>query len=184
VESGGNGNWYRYVPSISIFTWFSFDNARGAALASTHQGLRGYLATVTSAEEQDFINRSFEYLLGFGATGSAWLGASDAAVEGQWRWLDGPEAGQLVGYTNWLQSHPVHQPGFEDFDVLALGILAVSPPTVYGWYTLTPADGALGYIVEYGSGSTPPIPEPATGAMLAAGLAALGWVARRRRRSA
>lgn len=181
VASGGNGHWYRYVPSISIFTNFSFEFARAAALASTEQGLPGYLATVTSAAEQNFINGAFSFLVGFGATGSAWLGASDAAVEGEWRWLDGPEAGQLLGYTNWRQSQPVNQPGFEDFDLLALNVVATSPPTTYGWVSLQPSNGTLGYIIEYGDGSTPPIPEPATGAMLAAGLAALGWMARRRR---
>jgi hypothetical protein len=182
VASGGNGHWYQYVPSISIFTGFSFEFARNAALASTQAGLPGYLATITSPQEQAFINSSFTFLVGFGGGGSAWLGASDAAVEGEWRWLDGPEAGQLLGYTNWRQNNPVNQPGAEDFDLMALSIQTFLPPTptIYGWISWPPGNLALGYIVEYGDGSTPPIPEPATGAMLLAGLAALGWMARRR----
>jgi hypothetical protein len=179
VASGGNGHWYEYVPSISIFTNFSFEFARNAALASTHAGLPGYLATITSPQEQAFINGAFSFLFGFGGTSSAWLGASDAAVEGEWRWLDGPEAGQLLGYTNWLPTQPVNGPGFEDYDLLALSINASSPPTTFGWVSWQPSNRALGYIVEYGG--TAPIPEPTTGAMLAAGLAALGWMARRRR---
>jgi hypothetical protein len=179
TAAGGNGNWYLYV-SAGIFQGISFDAARSVALGSTHLGLPGYLATVTSPQEQAFLNSTFQYVFGFGGTSTAWLGASDGVVEGQWRWLDGPEAGQLVSYTNWRLNHPVNQPGAEDFDLLALSIVATSPPTTYGWVSLPPGDRAIGYIVEYGSGSAP-IPEPATGAMLAAGLAALGWMARRRR---
>jgi len=96
TESGGNGHWYRYRSTISIFESFSFATAQAAAEARSHNGFDGYLATVTSQAEQDFINGSFSYLIGFGGSSSAWLGASDTAVEGEWRWRGGPEAGQLV----------------------------------------------------------------------------------------
>lgn len=178
VASGGNGHWYRHVPAISIFEPVGFDTARTAALASSEQGLSGYLATITSAGEQAFITSAFPFLLGFGATGGVWLGASDEAVEGQWRWLDGPEAGQRLRYTDWRATQPVNAPGFEDHDLLQLSIVATSPPTTFGWVSATRSNGAFGYIIEYGS--TPPVPEPATGAMLLAGLAGLGWLARRR----
>lgn len=126
VAAGGNGHWYEYRQSISIFDGlFTFDAARSAALASTHLGLQGYLAKVTSAAEQEFIN-DFGFLLGFGASSNAWLGASDAAVEGEWRWLDGPEAGQLISYTNWRPTQPVNG---SDYNWLALNIAAASPPT-------------------------------------------------------
>lgn len=194
VAAGGNGHWYDYVPTISIFAPIGFDAARAAALGSSHQGLQGYLATVTSAQEQAFIQSSFPFLLGFGATGSAWLGASDAAVEGDWRWLDGPEAGQSVTYTNWLLGQPVNAPGFEDHDLLALNINAVvaNAPVVYGWTSLTPQNGTFGYVVEYGL--TPngpddpddptdpnPVPEP-SGALMAATALLLAGLQRRRRR--
>jgi hypothetical protein len=53
----------------------------------TYNGLQGYLATITSEGENNFIIDNFsEY--GF-------LGGSDAEVEGDWRWVVGAEAGQL-----------------------------------------------------------------------------------------
>jgi tRNA (Thr-GGU) A37 N-methylase len=69
----------------------------------TFNGLSGYLATVTSAAENAFVtNRA-----GIGL--ETWIGGSDEAVtrtvvapttdiagkEGQWRWVDGPEAGLI-----------------------------------------------------------------------------------------
>ena len=194
VAAGGNGHWYEYVSTGSIFVGIGFEAARAAALGSSHLGLQGYLATITSAAEQTFIQSAFPFLLGFGATGNAWLGGSDAVVEGQWRWLDGPEAGQPFAYTNWLLGQPVNAPGFEDHDLLALNINAVvaNAPVVYGWTSLTPANGAFGYVVEYGL--TPngpddtteptdpnPVSEP-SGALMAATALLLAGLQRRRRR--
>jgi hypothetical protein len=181
LESGGNGNWYEFVAAPSIFAPIGFDAARAAALASSHLGLQGYLATVTSAEEMNFINGAFPWLIGFGGTGSAWLGASDAAVEGEWRWLDGPEAGQSLGYTNWGGGQPAVGPAVESYDYLMHTIFAAGVPVTYAWQAAPPT-GAFGYVIEYGTGSAP-IPEPGSAAMLLAGLAAVGALARRRGRS-
>ncbi|WP_375419050.1 T9SS type A sorting domain-containing protein, partial [uncultured Hymenobacter sp.] len=62
--------------------------------------------------------------------GQYWFGASDAAVEGEWRWQSGPEAGQLfwrgaatgtaLGYANWIPNQPddfknQYRPAGEDY---------------------------------------------------------------------
>eukprot|EP01060_Flectonema_neradi_P030649 TRINITY_DN44_c0_g1_i13.p1 TRINITY_DN44_c0_g1~~TRINITY_DN44_c0_g1_i13.p1 ORF type:complete len:570 (+),score=132.55 TRINITY_DN44_c0_g1_i13:49-1710(+) len=46
-------------------------------------GLPGYLMTITSQEEQDIAESKL--------TGRGWMGASDAGVEREWRWVVGPE---------------------------------------------------------------------------------------------
>jgi Zn-dependent metalloprotease len=65
------------------------------------------LARVNDAAENSFISHNVQP--------SAWLGATDAAVEGQWRWQDdnaqfwtGGRFGHPVGglYANWSQNNP------------------------------------------------------------------------------
>ena len=159
VQWAGNGHWYEYVPAPSIFQSVTFAAAKTAAESRTYLGLTGYLATITSASEQSFINGAgFPFLFDFGATSSAWLGGSDGAVEGEWRWVGGPESGQLASYTNWCCGHPVNgADGLGAFDYLYLFVNARSVGTVsYGWASAPATDGALGYLVEYGPAPTPP----------------------------
>jgi len=73
------GHFYRFVSKPGI----SWTDARDEAAATVYYGLKGYLATITSQIENDFIKTK--------TTGVGWIGASDAAVEGDWRWVTGPE---------------------------------------------------------------------------------------------
>lgn len=161
VGAGGNDHWYEFVTPAT--TWTA---ARTAALGSTHLGMGGYLATLTSAGEQSF-------LLGLSADG--WLGGSDAAVEGQWRWMDGPESSQLfwsggiggtpTGFTSWNGNEPNNQ-GDEDYLHLNGG----------RWNDL-PSSSTRGYFVEYSANG---VPLPGTLGLAAAALAALALVRRRK----
>lgn len=75
-----NGHFYEFVTNEGI----SWTDARTAADGRpTYLGKRGYLATITTQAEQDFIQSR--------VSGNGWIGASDEAVEGDWRWLTGPE---------------------------------------------------------------------------------------------
>jgi hypothetical protein len=85
----GNGHYYEYV---DVRYWSG--DAKNAADSRTWQGLTGYLATVTSQGENDFIhdrsNNNFStigsdsYLAGF------WYNANNGANRKNWRWIDGP----------------------------------------------------------------------------------------------
>ena len=171
VASGGNDHWYEIVtggiPSVRK-TW---TDARADALSRTHLGLSGYLATVTSAAENIFLDG----LEGPFQTRGGWLGGSDAAVEGEWRWVDGPEAGNLfwlgdatgtaTGYANWGRSWP----NFEDY-------------LVYNNDSWSSNGNTNFYYVEYSAASTPPgtVPLPGTLSLAGLALAFLGTRPRRR----
>ena len=106
-----NGHYYAATAGASMWT----------NMSNTATAMGGYLATITSAAENAFI---FANLNPGGA--NMWLGGSDAAVEGEWRWTVGPEAGTqfwqggtggaTVGgnYTNWQPGSEPNNYGNED----------------------------------------------------------------------
>ncbi|MFP6902006.1 MAG: flagellin [Opitutales bacterium] len=127
-----------------------------------------YLATITSQSEQDEIARQI------GDVGiNAWLGGQDTAVEGDWRWTEGPEGkenggqgrqfwtgtsgGSAVGgaYENWGAGEP-NNAGDEDY----LQISQASDPAG-SWNDLPDRDnmGAgyqpRGYVRETEEGNLP-----------------------------
>ena len=97
-----NGHIYEYVSGN--ITWSA---ARTASTGSTYDGATGYLVTITSQEEQDFINARVSQ--------KYWMGLSDKDVEGTFEWMDGPEAGTVIRtssgnvsgqYNNWASGQP------------------------------------------------------------------------------
>ncbi|WP_373518219.1 LamG-like jellyroll fold domain-containing protein [Pricia sp.] len=143
------GHYYMYIDDVGI-TW---TDANAAANASTYFGLQGYLATLTSQEEADFS--------GLQAAGTGWIGGSDAATEGVWEWVTGPEAGlnfwngaiggSSPNFAFWNTNEP-NQAGNEDYAHL-------THPNVNAngsWNDLSNTGAASGnyqpqgYVVEYG----------------------------------
>jgi hypothetical protein len=174
--SGGNDHWYDYVllPTGGGFTW---DGAAADAPTHSYLGVTGYMATVTSQGEQDFIH-------GTVTATTAWLGGNDRALEGTWRWIFGPEAGSAFyvvgagsqpGYSFWNGGEPNDCCSGEDD-------LQINWDTGTGRWNDhgTPSwpNDTWGYIVEY-SGTPVNVPEPTS--LLLAGLGLVGLATLRRR---
>lgn len=153
---GDNGHYYEYVSTGR--NWF---NARDEAETRTFLGMSGYLATITSEAENDFLRDTFGEV--------AWLGATDIDTEGTWVWETGPEAGTVfwtggaggspVGgaFVNWEIGEPNNQHGDEDA-LHTWGRLSGDGSSVGRWNDTTPYD-TPGYYVEYSSdASIVPLP--------------------------
>lgn len=171
LAAGGNGHWYEFVPSA--MTW---DEARTAAEASTHAGVPGHLATITSQAENDFIvdnfNETGAMLGGFQPPGSA-------EPDGGWEWI----TGEPFDFTNWHTGEPNnrYQGGFGG-DVpygSSEERLHFHPGSSTAGWNDAPTNSILpGFIVEY----PVPVPEPSTLVLAAiACLGVLAYACRRRR---
>lgn len=67
----------------------------------------GYLATITSAEEDAFL---YAYIVDEGYR-SVMFGLSDQERTNDWRWV----TGELLSYQNWQVGEPNHQGGYEHY---------------------------------------------------------------------
>ena len=141
LSNSANGHFYSFVTNPNI-TWVA---AQSAAAGSNYFGLQGYLTTITAASEQTFVAGKLQ--------GQGWMGGSDAAAEGVWRWVTGPENGQqfwngnfsgtgIPGqYQNWAGGEPNDAGGVEDYaHFLVNG----------QWNDYAVATPVQGYVVEYG----------------------------------
>jgi hypothetical protein len=160
VSGGGevfnpdNGHVYQAVYVDGGIDWA---DANAAAEASSYGGADGYLATITSEEEDEFIRARL--------SNNGWMGASDGdsygTGEGDWNWVGGPDAGQSfwsggpdgspVGdfYVNWDLPWQPDNAGDEDCGEIVVGLGGV-------WNDLTCSTLLEYYIVEYGDSEVNP----------------------------
>ena len=99
-----NGHYYYLYDAASLAgtevnTW---ENARDYCA-----GAGGYLATITSQEENDFL---YSYITQQGCS-DAFFGFTDEETEGYWGWV----TGEAADYTNWHAGEPNNDGGSEDY---------------------------------------------------------------------
>ncbi len=123
------GHFYEYIPLN-----YYFDDALTVASEKIYNGLHGHLVTITTQAEFDFLTSAFANLQ------DVWIGASDSAVEGTYRWVTGPQAGQRMNISNgmWAPGEPSTERGFKH-------CVKLSNNKLFDHY----CDDAFGLLVEY-----------------------------------
>ena len=153
-------NAYEFVAAPGI----SYDAAKAAAAAATFKGVNGHLVTIFSAAENDFVFRLLN-----GVDQSIWLGATDAAVEGQWRWVTGEQfwqgnAGGAVGpdvlFANWSPGQPDNFGNNGQHIAKMFGHIPSAPGSQPGQWDdggggTNGIFGIDGYVIEYEGVATP-----------------------------
>ena len=141
VSWSGNGHFYDVVSVPGTISW---EDADAAAIAAG-----GYLATITSQAENDFVFllvNNAAYLLG---SSGPWVGGYQSPATGQpaanWHWV----TGEAWNYTNWQSGQP-NDSGGKAEDKLQFGFA----PSVSTWNDImsidpTPAYRPIAYIVEW-----------------------------------
>jgi len=135
-----NGHYYEFVSTAVKWSTAKSTIETNAGGRFTFNGLTGYFATITSSTENAFITSKV-------GTNTAWIGGADTAVEGTFRWIAGPESGNLISatYQNWSGGEPNDFGSGED----AIEIISGGS----GQWNDLPHDSASvtrGYVVEYG----------------------------------
>ena len=120
VSEGENGTWYGQFDESKVpegageynghyYYAYNLDSVTNWEDAKQYcEQMGGYLATVTSREEDEFL---YSYLQNKFHYENAYFGFTDKAEEGKWKWSNGEES----SYTNWHEGEPNAENPEEDF---------------------------------------------------------------------
>ena len=135
VEDGGNDHWYDVIHFSG--TW---DEANAHAQTQHLDGMQGYLATLTSAEENDYVWTNFPY-------NSYFLGGyqteTTSEPAGNWAWV----TGEPWAYTNWHPNEPDNGVGYPGGPEDHLEFKDIT--TTGEWNDISNTQVREGYIVEF-----------------------------------
>jgi gliding motility-associated-like protein len=160
-----NGHYYKPVSGA-----VSYSSAKTAAATQTYKGQQGYLVTITSAVEQDFVNLNT-------TQSNIWIALSDLDSEGTWYIDAGPEEGRIIWktsvsgitnsttssyssagsaqggyYTNWDSSEPNNSYGSTGEDH---AVTKWNNGTKWNDLAATNTSSIGGYLIEFGTWNDP-----------------------------
>lgn len=145
VLDGVTGHLYDAVAPVGGINW---TDAREAAEALSSGSCQGYLASITSAEENEFIWSNFPAVAPFIGNGY-WIGGyqpEDASsADADWTWV----SGEPFVYADWAEGAPA-EGGLGDAD--AAHFVRVNTGgfgTEARWDDLNQTGTTLGYVVEF-----------------------------------
>ena len=157
----GTGHYYELVDGVT-----QWGEAKTEAESQSYLGYAGYLATITSEGENDFVDSTF---LATTSVHSTFVGGTKES--GNWEWI----TGESWSYTNWDPGEPSGG-GEERLAMLAAGTGGGSHDVRGAWNDVQnfASYPNYGYIVEY------PVPESSVLALLV--LGGFGLLVRRRKK--
>jgi hypothetical protein len=147
VLDGVSGHLYDAVAADGGISW---TDARAAAEGMSSGACQGYLTSITSADENDFILGEFGGgVPSSGGTGY-WIGGfqnegASSATEG-WMWV----SGETFDYSDWATGLPVGTGGlFQSAIRFASPIVVFGDPEAPTWEDAQSTTTSPGYVVEF-----------------------------------
>ncbi len=132
------------------YMFCSIRRKRAEAAAACHDSANRNLVEITSKAQNSFLVTQGSALNWLGP----WIGASDIATEGDWRWASGTPfwsgdaSGTSVGdrYSHWAPGNPNDGEAGQDCGVLCIQLTALACDSIGVWNDVSCGGERLGYI--------------------------------------